>query len=416
MKIFFKKLLLKTYISLSSFSLYKYVTTIIICVIIFIIVLLIWGMNVVSSILSVIIGIIITSMLLNVLNAILLYIEDEKKVTYDYKILENFYETIYLHTLSFKTLLTSDEEIKFFYDVCYEHYLYDEIKIIINDEPNKHFQLNSLIENNFFELFKAHTGSYYRNILTVRLDSYRLDKENKELILSTSRSDFFKHLVTNRAVDYKLHKLLTLREIFEPGPNLTILEKAAFSNHIGIISFLFLKNDYLIITHRANNATISKNKITSSIATRLILKDYSAKLDTEALFINDIHNYLVNNLYLHEHNSIVKESRITFLGFGRDIYEGGKPHFYFTTHIDLSKEEYWDILKKNQPKSQNKKIDQIKKIYISNYRTFCSNGKKIGFEIYIKGKKDKKIFAEPEKSMLCNLWHYENYKKVNYPK
>lgn len=389
-----KKLIKAVYGFFCGFTLRKYIATAVISGILLALCAWLLGNDTLINIVGVMLGIILTSLLLNILRAILTNIEDDVKVSDNDKDLLNFYDK----KSYCKYLLFDDKSaISFLYDKTYQHLKDNEI--LIDDEPQKEFQLNSLLENNFFELMKAHTRSYFNNCPTVRLDRFTL--ENKTLTLFTSRSTFINHLVTNRAIDYKINNLLTLRQIFEGGPTLSPLEKSIFSNHIGINALVFLNDGSLIVPHRSNNSTISKNMITSSVATRLELDDYSKQLKVEMLMFDSIRNYLKD---LSLPPTAIKNARIQFSGFGRNLYEGGKPQFYFLVNVDIGKEEYAKILL-DSDKTKNKKIDRNKKIYICDTASFCSRKNYLGFKFFVSGNKYKKRFFAPEKSMLCNIWH-----------
>jgi len=382
-----------------GYSYQKYVVKIFLCVALFISYILLVGDNAIENILGVVIGIIISFMLLNILRATLQHIEDDIKVSTDDKMLTEIYDTNkYLKSLNFSQF----NKINFLYDAIYFHSEQNTITIL--DDPNKNFQLEELIENKFLEILKSHTGSYFRNYTTVRLDDFKFDSSKKELTLYTSRSSFFNHLVTNRAVDYRVDNFVSLRMIYDHSTTMVPLSKSVYSNHIGINALLFLNDGHFLIPHRAANSTISKNKITASIATRLVLSDFSKEMTLNALTSDNLKTYMKDHLFLPD--NVIDNCRVEFLGFGRDIYEGGKPQFYYAIYTDLEAVEYATILQNCKPKKRT--IDENRKIYIAKFASLSAQDGALSFQIYYKKNKTKTICFFPEKSFLSNLWHYFN--------
>jgi hypothetical protein len=398
MKKVFRKSFQTLYNYFTEFSVRKYLTTSLICVSMLLAVYFFALDDVFANVLSVVLGLAVSSILFNVLRAILASYEDELKVCCEDSVLTKIYTTgKYVKELTFINSKTS-----FLYEASYVSCPGDVIEIV--DNPNKQFAVNSLIESNLFELLKAHHHSYFRNCPTVRLDDFTYDNDNQKLTLNTSRSNFLNHLITNRCVDFKLHRSISLRHIYEGGYELNKLNDSVFSNHIGINALVFLDDDYLVLPHRGMKSTISKNMITSSVATRLLMDDYSQNLSADFLTGSNLRIFLTRDLFFPD--DVVHNCKIDFLGFGQNIYEGGKPQFYFSIKVNFAKESYRKILdEKFQRKSH--KIDENKRYYLADSKTLYADKNKIGFQHYAKSGEHKDACIAPEKSFLANLWHWK---------
>lgn len=97
-----------------------------------------------------------------------IYFEDQKKIHKDLEELAGRYDKEkYL-----KTLEINGSKTEFLYDECFVNKRHD---IVIIDDPEKQFEVDETIKNYYFEILKAHQGSFVRNEQTVRLDDYKVD-------------------------------------------------------------------------------------------------------------------------------------------------------------------------------------------------------------------------------------------------
>ena len=300
--------------------------------------------------------------------------------------------------------------------VCYKCVLIhqDNYTYEIDDNPDKFFQLEGFVEENYNTLFELHSSSSKENTLTIRMDDF-YKKSDNHFIFSLSRSNFYNHLVTNRAVDFEIIKDLSLRSLYEPGPTISPLSESKFSNHIGVNALVFTNDNHIIFPQRKKNSTISKNCITSSIATRLLFPNNSKSIDAQYVLHDQVLEALEKRLSLDL--SLFKEDdiEIEFLGFGQNVYEGGKPQMYFTVRlktIDLTNyKQYLRRLKTNESK-----IDNDKCLYLAKYDSIsiARDNSKLCFDYYDNDKKKYRHHkAKCEKSLICNIWHYQQTQKKN---
>jgi hypothetical protein len=336
--------------------------------------------------------------------------EDSLKINFDTKALLGVYKGAPEYK---RTLRLNGTEKDFAYDAM----LTDGSGTFqVKDDPKKDFQLDPFILENYDRIFAAHSSSAKANFLTIRMDDY--DAANKMFYLS--RSTYFNHLVTNRAVDFQLFEDISIRDVYEYGPRLTSLSDSKMSNHVGINALVFLKGGYLLIPRRKADSTISKNMVTSSIAVMLNFpKDAennprSATITSEYLFHDNIVQNLTDRVKINT-EKLEKENKIDvrFLGFGRNIYEGGKPQMYFAVYLDMTVKEFWD--NRNQCiedlKAQGKTdyLDVDKCIYVAKWDTMKLSDNFMKFSTVRKdGACGRRIKVGYEQSYLCNLWHYQN--------
>ena len=277
----------------------------------------------------------------------------------------------------------------------------------VEDNPDKEFCLDDFVAGNYAQLFSAHSNSTKTNFSTVRLDDFDPITNTFHL----SRSTYFNHLVTNRAIDFLLFDDVCLRDVLEYGPFLNPLSKSKMSNHIGINALVFLSDNRLLLPRRNAKATISKNKITSSIAIMLDLPK-SGEVTAEYLLKDNIVNNLSKRLKICEETVKKLDYTIEFLGFGQNIYEGGKPQFYYAVKInDFTTEQYYEsrkmFLKEEKKKKKKDRLDVDKCVYAADYNTFKYKKDKVKFTAYNQKARKRNIKVGYERSFLCNLWHYK---------
>jgi hypothetical protein len=225
----------------------------------------------------------------------------------------------------------------------------------------------------------------------------------------TSRSNFYNHLLTNRAIDYEFEPGLSVRKIFEYGPLLNKFENTKMSNHIGINGIVQLSDGYTILPRRGTNATYSKNKITASITSPLISshdKNGTLELTYEGLR-NEVISLLHSRLYIDTEMISDSSVEVIFMGFGREIYEGGKPQFYFFVKLNsLSSQDYLQILNdKKKEMKYNKSIDKDSHLFVCNLLSLKLKKNYSGSVECINYPTNKIKFKSTEFSFLANFWH-----------
>jgi hypothetical protein len=366
----------------------------------------------VTQVLSAFVGFVVGKALISLSITIYYSREDQRKAIRDYDSLASFYdEKLYGNKY---ILFPKNKKIKFFYDELYVHYPNNTLKII--DDPKKRFVLPNVILPYYADLMQAHKASFTKNALTIRLDDLKPTEQGATIY--TSRTTYFDHLVLNRAIDYPVKDVLSVRRLFEYNNQLTPLKKSQLANQIGVNAIILFNDGYTIFPRRSFTATVAKNRITSSLAIRLNTIDPFSKL-TDQLIKKDFIEQMKCRLHFPD-SYFADESRIevVLLGIGRDLVEGGKPQFYYVIHMhDLSSNDYTIKLNdciKQKRKDRLTQIDYDRKLYITKFSNLdiSTDGTfKFKTRLYNKKKKafyEKKSFirVKSELSFIYNLWHY----------
>lgn len=402
-----KKFIIKMIRFMDSIDLVKYLLSIGACLF----VLFLFGMftsDTISNLLSIFFGFIISHLTLGVFKLISMKLEDPFKVSNDTENLSK----IYTDGKCQKTVELNGTKTTVLYN---DLIVNNNYKINVIDNYNKMFKPDDFIMDNFHSLLNAHQYSAKKNLLTVRLDECKKNSNN-EFTLTLSRSTYFNHLITNRAADYKLESGISLRDYYEYKTNITPLNESDMSNHLGVIALVYLKDGELLLPRRKENSTISKNKITSSIATRLNIPKNNSKITNEYLMKECIVEGIVSRTHLDPSWLKKDEISIEFLGCGQDIYEIGKPHLYYKVVLNnVSRKDYM----LHQLKRKETDLDEDKFIYIAKKDSLKFDEDLIKIEYYkakiSKGsykEKMKKAKCSYEKAFACNIWH-ENQQKNN---
>lgn len=257
--------------------------------------------------------------------------------------------------------------------IVYVEALYRQYKdtnhLFFLDDKDSYFEPDPFIMMHVGTLYGAHATSKTVSELTVRLNDFKDDKnKDNKAIAFTTRSTYLAHLLTNRAIDYPLENDLTVRKIYENTEYLTPLNRSKLSNHIGVNALIFLKGDILVLPKRGKDATVAKNGVTASIATRLNLEAYEAcfpKTDegqlvdehiiSQACVVDKLTSLLIDKQYELEMKEVMKE-KMHFLGLSRDPYEGGKPTLFYYIELEMTKEEF---ITKLDPYYQPEGIDAV---------------------------------------------------------
>lgn len=400
MRKFFKNLMIKLYIFMVSEHIVKYLVSALLC---FGLLFLVGVLNsdVMSDIFSILIGFLFGQIFIGILNVILGNLEDATKVTEDTEKLLRIYKG-------------EENRKEFTYNgskclVAYKHLLVNNgYKIRVEDNPESRFEPDEFVMNNYRELFLAHSQSSKSNSETIRMDDF--EKENDGYVVRLGRSSFYNHLVTNRSIDFRLTDDLTLRDVYEYGPEISLPKKSKMSNHVGINALVFLSDGEMLLPQRKKDSTISKNKVTSSIAVKLEIPE-NGIIDEKYLFEGCIKNGLLKRTKFNEEWLKTKNINIKFLGLGQNLYEGGKPQFYFTVVVsDLTRLEYLTYLKDHMKDSFGK-LDCDKCIYVLQKNSLKFAGDDLTFNYYTlndarngRDASAKKRLSY-EKSFAANVWH-----------
>ncbi|MBR7162593.1 MAG: hypothetical protein IKD35_01320 [Clostridia bacterium] len=396
-----KKFLLKLFSFFTGESKGKNILQFVLCIAMLAVAIGLAVNDVVSNMFGAALGFIFSTLILRLFKLITLGFEDSLKINFDTDaLLERYYkDSDYRKTL---TLNGTSADFAYADTIINEDGIVDG-RFEVEDDPEKMMELDDFIGGNFEKIFSAHKGSNKPNSLTVRLDAVKAEGGKHTLYLS--RSTVYNHLVTNRAIDFELFDGTTLRDMFEYGPELSSFEDSKMSNHVGINGLVFLGDGNILVPHRNRQATMSKNKVTSSIAVKLNPPKNNARVTKEYFFDQTIIDSLTSRTRIPSEILNKENIEIMFLGFGQSVYEGGKPQFYFAVKIgDIDTAKYHDVYEKSV---NQKSLDEDKCIYVADFGSFRFNKQKqLAFEcITRRGKRLKKSLGY-EMSYLANLWHY----------
>lgn len=371
--------------------------------------ILIFGKEALGTLLSVVLGFFLSKIAITFFDTIRMALEDKKKCNRDNDFLEKIYkENHYLHHLD-----ENSSDKGFLYDECIPYQ--KNLNILIDDHPKAMMKLDPFIQNYYVDIFGAHKASYVENNITLKLMDYEKNKDGYSIMLS--RSTYYNHLVTNRAIDYPIKNGLTLRGVFEFGPKLNELKTSKMSNHLGIIGFVELSDGRVIFPKRQSNSTTSKNLVTASIASRVILDNPNHKITSMNEIETMVKKTIDKRLGISMNDIPNNQYEIHFIGLGRDVYEGGKPHFFYYIKLkQLNSEDFLVAYKKHRKDKLEQGMDMDKMVYLCNMDTIeLKKNYSIRMKCSIASKKTiKKIIkVKPEMSFLGALKHYQDYKKMN---
>ena len=294
----------------------------------------------------------------------------------------------------------------------YYKVLLDSPKNIVIEHKQEMFMLDDLFSTFYFDILKSHSNSYIKNCETLRLYDIeeRLSSDGEtEYILKTQLTNYFDHLLTNRAIDYPIRGGASLRHIYEPGPKISQLKNSKFANQIGFNCMVVLSDNTIIIPRRGKDSTYSKNKITASLTGRLPseIEDGSTIRELEQFIKKQANQKLkIDDKYLNN-NSDFEICSIT-----QNIYEGGKPQIYFLLKLNsLSSNEYFKARGNCfEIKCDPNQLDKDIRYYLTDLKDINFVGKKDKISIISKYDKRKKVKLVPEKSFYICLSYAKKYK------
>ncbi len=400
-----KKLFRKFFLFFKKEHLLKYVVEIAFFTLLIGVFLFLARNDFISNVMGTIIGFVFSTVLLYIFRVVSASLEDILKVNKDTEALLK----IYTDPAYRKRLTLNGTWVEF----AYAHRLVDrDYTYEVVDDPQKMFQPDDFIMGCYRELFSAHSNSVKVNSTTVRLDD--LVQEGDKVTFHLSRSTVFNHLITNRAIDFLLFDSVSLRDVYEYGPRMSTIKDSKMSNHVGINALVFLRDGNLLVPRRNRSSTISKNQITSSIAVKLALPESGEGITADYLLRGNILDNLTERVHIAPEDLRGRDIAIRFLGMGQNIYEGGKPQFYFAVELrDMDTAEYHRLSAKNESVS---KLDVDKCIYTVDYNTYRFRKDSITFWAVLPNGHRRRMTVKYEMSYLCNLWHYEEYKNARTAK
>ncbi len=362
--------------------------------------------------------------------------EDEIKVSYKNSDMEKQYGQNYLQKVEINNL-----NVEVYCEPLLKYGEYTDI--IVDDDPDRHFELDTFIKSQAFELLAAHSKSKSVHDTTVRLyDFVKPTKENGyTAVMRFGRSSYLAHLLTNRVLDYPLKGDITIRSLYENTDTLTELRYAKMSNHLGINALVFVGNNerrMLLVPRRGKDATVVKNGVTASMALRLKMdtfeNKYASKLTKDYIVRDCIEENIASAIKISKDDwqKIANKIQIVFLGLARDIYEGGKPTLFYAVDLNITEEEYWNMY--HISPTEERGIDEVEEIMLaqwesievknsllSAYMHLCTEQFQLPFISDIKGKKTveqhqrtRKIITAKksysfEQNLISNIWFYQQY-------
>lgn len=219
--------------------------------------------------------------------------------------------------------------------------------LIINDDNQRMYSLPPYALSNIEHIKSVYEFSNTYNNIMIRVEDV---KDNQgSVILSTSRTQYFYSLMTNRSMDYK-YKNISIRDMYEQGPFINPLKQSVLSNHLGYNGYIKTKDDKFAFIFRHNKVSIGKNTMQNSVGSSLKVKH---ALNNEHMFTIEgiesaIREEIVDELKLKNiHNFKDRKTEIfsdfsfenAVLYFYRDLVEGGKPQFMFYTRLNIDSSE-----------------------------------------------------------------------------
>lgn len=259
-------------------------------------------------------------------------------------------------------------------------YLGNLSSITIEDTVSQ-YELPERILCNYDQLISAHSNSDIYNQLNIRLDD--LIVNNASVTLKTSRTSYFDSLVTNRAMDFKWHNGLCIRDLYSYGPFLPSLKESLLSNHLGFNGFIETSDHKIIFVIRSSNVSIGKDTLGTSVAASLKCK--YALNDNKIFTPEGLTQGIINEI---KDELCINQEYYTFdlykniIGIYRDMVEGGKPQFLLYVKVNQSSSEinqhFHDVgkpkssrwnLQKTLDKDGSKLVfidsDQLRNLYIT---------------------------------------------------
>jgi len=220
------------------------------------------------------------------------------------------------------------------------------------------------VESAYEELLGAHHSKVNTNNRMFRVDNWTID--GNVFVINMSPTTYFKSLVTNRAIDYKLKNGTSVRDLLEYGTKVCDLKDSKLSNHLGFNGFIESADGYLAFIYRGKDVSIGKKTWAASVGASLKVK-YS--LDRQQVFSekgleNGIIKEIEDELRIKRHQLCpigTQFKKIILISAYRDLVEGGKPQLLFYAKSSLGKDEISGIFNAGN-KDVKKKARRIKNI------------------------------------------------------
>lgn len=214
------------------------------------------------------------------------------------------------------------------------------IKIV--DYPENEYRLPGIIANNFNKLFKSFSSAKIYNSINIRVDDWYISGDSNTFTITTGRTNYYKSLVTNRAIDYTLAEGISVRELLECDPFIHLLKTSSLSNHLGFNGFVESADGKIALIFRKKGMSIGEETYSNSVTASLKIK-YA--LDESYLFTKDgLMNAIIeeinDELGIPFKTLITKNNEpIQLIAAYRDVLEGGKPQLLFYAKTEMTSEQ-----------------------------------------------------------------------------
>ena len=359
------------------------------------------------NLLSTLLGLLIGFFILDVSSVVLARHEDEQKVCFDDKKMTDQYGDRYWH--DFYLLNGGDKKARVHADCLFVMKKDTILEVKDNPKLADQFVLDTFFKVHCLDILSAHGNSIKEHSLTVRLKD--VEKDNNVVTLTTHRSTYLAHLLTNRAIDYKIKDKVSIREVMENRSTLTSLKNSKLSNHIGVNVLVFLEGrKYILLPKREKNGTIAKNQITASYANRLKMDNYDVPLSAEYVRDGWITGHLSDFAEALMVRSIdAAQLSVQFIGATRDIYEGGKPTFFYVVDWGISAKDYLSARSRFKPKKEKKGIDNAEEMFVVDWSSLTEDEKREKIHFHTFEGRNKTFSCE--KNLLAGLYVFAEFIK-----
>lgn len=263
-------------------------------------------------------------------------------------------------------------------------------KLILNDDNEKMYSLPPFALSNMDQITTVHGFSKTYNNLMIRVEDIQANQNS--VTISTSRTQYYYSLMTNRAMDFK-YKDISIRDMYEQGPFLNSLSKSALSNHLGFNGYVETNDEKFVFIFRHNNVSIGKNTMQNSVGASLKAKyalNNEHKLTTKGIE-NSIKEEIIDELKLKNIKGFEERKDNIFsdfsfensvLYFYRDLVEGGKPQLMFYTKLNISSSELAEAFSDKSKKMKVIKNKKKNNCTVDGYKLFFVDKNKMQ-DIYL---------------------------------
>ena len=227
------------------------------------------------------------------------------------------------------------------FPVIQDAWLFDK-NVEIVDCPGSEYKLPGIVVNNFNELFKSFSSAKIYNSINIRVDDWYMSDDSNTFTITTGRTNYYKSLVTNRAIDYALAEGISVRELLECGPFIHSLKTSSLSNHLGFNGFVESADGKIALIFRKKGMSIGEetysNRVTASLKIKYALDE--SYLFTKDGLMNAIIEEINDELGIPFKTLITKNNEpIQLIAAYRDVLEGGKPQLLFYAKTEMTSEQ-----------------------------------------------------------------------------